>query len=366
MRAVALKLCRVCLAFLVLYAGLVAVSVVLSPFPSASEPIDTSKSSSSPYLTEPKYVFFARERAQGSEPKLLLIGASNTQAGLKRAEVAARLPELDVHNLAVGGSNVTQLSQIVDLVRERQSSLVRRQSHYVVGLWYGLFATDAARWEVPGRHPGDTDIDIERYRYGFYRRTANGPAPLVPASAWSAAAALANPLLLTERVARDVTVSLREQLSGKAPRLTDEQRNARWVTPSEQQKYLEFWRKYMGPSERLSVEQFERLRDLALEISNDGGTLLLVDLPIPPWHEQGSDFARQYQQQLRGVLPELTALPGVKFVSLRGGDSDDDFSDEVHPKPRVSPGWAARLADAVRESQVPISAADAGAKNDHG
>ena len=30
------------------------------------------------------------------------------------------------------------------------------------------------RWNTPDRHQGDTDLDIERYRYGFYRRTEQG------------------------------------------------------------------------------------------------------------------------------------------------------------------------------------------------
>ncbi|HEX2870084.1 MAG TPA: hypothetical protein VHP33_02485 [Polyangiaceae bacterium] len=368
MKVVLLKLARLGLALLTLYAGLLVLSLLLVPRATATAPIDTALASRTLYLTEPKYVFLSRDKLAGSEPKLLLLGASNTMAGFKQPEVQAELPQLRVHNLAVGGSNITQVSQIVELVREQQPKAARQQTQYVVGLWYGMFATDAARWSTPDRTAGDTDIDIERYRYGFYRRTQTGAAALLPVGTHGVAVTMIHPYLALDKLARDATVSLRAHLSGKPAALTDEQRNARVITTAEQQKYLAFWRAYMGPSERLADEQFERLRQLVSRISADGGSVLLVDMPIPAWHTRGSSLARQYQERLQRALPELTALPGVGFLPLAADSAaaDADFSDEVHPKPRVTRGWAARLGEAVRSTQTPISSTDARARNDHG
>jgi hypothetical protein len=368
MKVILLKLARLGLAVFILYAGLLLLSLLLVPRASAAAPVDTALASRTLYLTEPKYVFWSRDRLAASEPKLLLLGASNTMAGFKQPEVQAELPQLRVHNLAVGGSNISQLSQIVELIREQQPAAARQQTHYVLGLWYGMFATDAARWSTPDRTPGDTDIDIERYRYGLYRRTQTGAAPLVPVGALGVAVTLIHPYLALDKLARDATVSLRAHLSGKPAALTDEQRNARVITTAEQQNYLAFWREYMGRSERLPDEQFERLQKLVSRISADGGSVLLVDMPVPAWHTRGSSLARQYQDRLQRALPELTALPGVGFLPLAAAAAaaDADFSDEVHPKPRVTPGWAARLAEAVRATQSAISSNDTGAENDHG
>ena len=366
MKLVSLNLARLAAALLVLYLGLLALSLLLVPQASKTEPIDTARAARSLYLTEPKYVFLARDRLAGSEPKLLLLGASNTMAGLKQGEVQAELPQLHVHNLAVGGSNISQVSQVAELVREVQSPLARRHSCYVLGLWYGLFAADAARWHTPDRTAGDTDIDIERYRYGFYRRTQTGSASLLPDGTLPLAVTLIHPYLVLDKLARDATVSLRAQLSGKPAALSDQQRNERVVTPAEQQKYLAFWRDYMGTTERLPGEQFERLRALVRRLSADGSSVLLVDLPIPSWHAWGSSLAQQYRERLAQALPELTALPGVSFLPLATDAADSDFSDEVHPKPKVSPDWAARLGDAVRATHTPISSADDRARNDHG
>jgi hypothetical protein len=368
MKVVLLKLARLGLALFVLYTGLLLLSLLLVPRASRTAPIDTALASRTLYLTEPKYVFLSRDRLTGSEPKLLLLGASNTMAGFKQPEVQAELPQLRVHNLAVGGSNISQLSQIAELVREQQPPVARQRTRYVVGLWYGMFATDAARWSTPDRTAGDTDIDIERYRYGFYRRTQTGAASLLPVGALGAAVTLIHPYLALDKLARDATVSLRARLSGKPAALTDEQRNARVIASAEQQKYLAFWRDYMGSGELMADEQFERLRQLVSRISADGGSVLLVDLPIPAWHTRGSSLARQYQDRLQRLLPELTALPGVGFLPLAAelAADDADFSDEVHPKPRVTRGWAGRLGEAVRATQTPISFTDARARNDHG
>ena len=96
-------------------------------------------------------------------------------AGFRPARLQQLVPQATVHNLAIGGANMTEVRQMVDLVLEVQSPAAQRRNLFVIGAWYGLFADDRARWYTPDRHPGDTDLDIERYRYGFYRRTADGP-----------------------------------------------------------------------------------------------------------------------------------------------------------------------------------------------
>ena len=367
MRNVVVKLARLALSLLVLYGALLAGACLLVQREPPSRRIDTSRASETLYLTEPKYVFMARTRLQSEAPKVLLLGASNTMAGFKQRELQPLLPAVEVHNLAVGGANLREVRQVAELVREVQSPQARRQTSYVIGLWYGLFASDAARWNTADRHAGDTDIDIERYRYGFYRRTPDGAQPLLPPRYLGAAETLILPYLALDRLARDLTVSLRAQLSGKAPKLTDEQRNARVIGVDEQQKYLAFWRGYMGPESRLSDQQFDQLRALVDTLVADGSRVVLVDLPIPSWHAQGAALAADYRERVRELAPALSARPGVTWVSMTSSDDgDEQFSDEVHPKPRVSPRWAARLADALRAIPINVSVTNPTARNDHG
>ena len=335
---------RLLAALATLYGVLVAISLLLVPRADPGQRLDAARAPSSLFLTEPKYVFLARSRLDSSADKVILMGASNTLAGFKQAQVQALLPALEVHNLAVGGSNITQISQIVDLVREVQTPEARRHNTYVFGLWYGLFAADKARWYTPDRHPGDTDIDIERYRYGFCRRTDTGAVPVLPPRYLQAGVLLIHPYLVLDRSARELTTSLREFMSGKPPPTTDEQRNAVVLNDAQRRKYLAFWREYTGLAETLGDAPFQALEHMVDGILTEGGRVVLVNLPIPEWHAQGSVLAADYRRHMETLLPELKRRAGVSVLRMDDAGAGDDFSDEVHPKPRVTERWAQRLA----------------------
>jgi hypothetical protein len=366
MKVILILLGRLGLALLALYAALLLVCLLLVPRDAASRPIDTARAPETLYLTEPKLAFLARERLAGALPKLVVLGASNAMAGFKQRELQPLLPELEVHNLSLGGANLTEIAQLYELVREVQSEGARRKTSYVIGLWYGVFASDRARWFTPDRVAGDTDIDIERYRYGFYRRTPRGAEPVLPARWLGAGVTLIHPYLVLERVSRDATAALREELSGKPKKLGDRERNERVITSAEQRDYLAFWERYMGDAEQLDAATFDRLEALVRSIVADGSQVLLVDMPIPAWHERGSRLAADYERRLQQLLPRLTALSGVGVLQMANERADDDFSDEVHPKPRVSPRWAARVASALRLNTPNVSASNLTGKDGHG
>jgi hypothetical protein len=357
MKLILQQIARLLTALTALYGVSVAISLLLVPAAEPGQRLDAARAPSTLFLTEPKYVFLARSRLNTSVDKLILVGASNTLAGFKQAQVQALLPALAVHNLAVGGSNMTQIGQVVDLVREVQTPEVRRRNTYVFGLWYGLFAADKARWYTPDRHPGDTDIDIERYRYGFYRRTDFGPVPVLPPQYLQAGVLLIHPYLVLERTARDLTASLRQFMAGKRPALTDEQRNAVVLNDAQRRNYLAFWREYTGLAETLGDAPFQALERVVDNILAEGGRVVLVDLPIPDWHARGSLLAADYRRHMDELLPELQNRARVSVVRMDDADAADDFSDEVHPKPRVTGRWAQRLADELNANGRLASAA---------
>lgn len=335
------------LAVLVLYAVLLAVSLALVPRQHDFLGMDTGRASASLYLTEPKYVFLGRSALDTTTDKVIMVGASNVVVGFKQPQVQRLMPGAQVHNLGVGGSNMTQVREIVDLVQEVQTPEARRHNTFVVGLWYGLFADDAVRWHTPDRHAGDTDIDIERYRYGFYRRSDAGPEPLLPAKYLDAGATLIHPWLVIDKLTRDATRGLRAHLAGKAQGITDEQRNAVVLSEAEKQRYLDFWTDYMG-HKPLGLQQFGELKKLIDSVTANGGKVVLVDLPLPAWHAERSPYFAEYQQRRHDFLASLAPHGDVAVLVLSDGRGpDEDFSDEVHPKPRVTPVWAQQLATAL-------------------
>ena len=329
------------LSLLLLYGLALVIAVPTMSRPTGAN-LDTASAARSVFMTEPKYAFLNRSLLNTTGDKTILLGASNVLAGFRPAQMQGRVPATTVHNLAIGGSNMTEVGQMVDLVLEVQSPGARAHNVFVIGLWYGLFADDQARWFTADRHPGDTDLDIERYRYAFYRRTDSGPVPLLPPRWLDSGVTLITPFLLVDRLARDASKILRADrpLAATADRATlpDARR---------QQQYLTFWQDYMGASGRLGEQPFASLQQTIDSIVASGGRVLLVDLPLPRWHAEASPYDASYRQHLSAIRQGLEGVAAVSFLSLRDEDRPEDFSDEVHPRPDLAARWAARLADAL-------------------
>lgn len=341
-----LKQAAVLLLFvLVLYGLALAIALPAMPRP-ARGGLDTASAAHTAFMTEPKYAFLSRGALDNSGDKAILLGASNVLAGFRPSQLQALVPAATVHNLAIGGANVTEVRQMVDLVLEAQGTAAHRHNVFVIGLWYGLFADDAARWYTPERHPGDTDLDIERYRYGFYRRGAAGPVPVLPPRRLDDGVALIAPFLLLDRLARDAGKALRV---GRAVAAGGPADAGGALVPGEgaQREYLRFWDAYMGRSGALADAPFTALVQTVDTVLASGGRVLLVDLPLPRWHAEGSPYEASYRRQRQALLQRLNGRAGVSFLSLRDADRPEDFSDEVHPRPRVTARWAERLALAL-------------------
>ena len=347
MRAILRQILFVLIALGGIYAALLAVSYLLEPPANRGGGLDSSSAESTIFMTDPKYVFLNRAALRPDAPRIVFVGASNTAVGFKQREVQPLLPNTEVDNLSVGGSNMTQVAQVVDLVQDLQDSAARRRTTFVIGIWYGMFAQDGFRWDTPDRHEGDTDIDIERYRYGFYRRTENGPKQVLPPEDLPLGVALIRPYLVFDELSRRASKKLRDRLFGRAASRTDAERDASMVSDADKETALKYWRDQMHSDGPIAEEQFLVLRHLIDRILAQGSRVVLVDLPIPRWHAGRSPLYREYLTRKVALLSDLEAREGFSYLEMNGLNSDHEFSDEVHPKPRVTRQWAARIAGLI-------------------
>jgi hypothetical protein len=344
MRAILKQVLYLSIALVGMYAVLLALSYALVPTMSGRAGLDSGLAADSIFTTEPKYVFLNRAAVKPDASRIIFVGASNTVVGFKQREVQQLVPSSEVDNLSVGGSNMTQVAQIVELVQDLQEFAARRRTTFVIGMWYGMFVQDGVRWATPDRHQGDTDIDIERYRYGFYRRSDTGPQPILPASELSLGVMLIHPYLVFDELSRRASKGLRERLSGKPPHRTDAERNASIVSEADKVLALDYWREQMHSDGQISEEQFLVLRNLIARILAQGSKAVLVDLPIPRWHAERSPFYAAYLSRKKTLLSVLQGKQGFTYLEMADQNDDLDFSDEVHPKPRVTPLWARQVA----------------------
>lgn len=338
--------------FVLLYAVILALSLVLMPRSASSGRLNTGAAGATVFMTEPKYVFLNRSAVASTAPKIILLGASNIVVGFKPAQLQPYLPGIEVHNLAVGGSNMTQVGQIVDLVQELQGHEAMHNTTYVIGMWYGMFAQDSVRWTSPDRHAGDTDIDIERYRYGFFRRTKHGPEHVLPPRYLDAGVTLIYPYLALDRFVREETHGLRDMIAPRERMRTDAERDATIVSAAQKVEMLRYWDTQLKTRGDLADEQFDKLSATIEKILRSGGRVMLVDLPIPKWHAARSPYMNSYRLHRQQLLAHFAGRPGFRYFD-KLGDDDLDFSDEVHPKPRIAAHWSAVLAKALQTDASP-------------
>jgi hypothetical protein len=361
MRTIALQLLYLVAAIFCLYFLVLGITLIAVPYSPSAGDLDTASASSSIYMTEPKYVVLNRSSLAVNRPRLVLVGASNVVVGFKHAEVAARLPRVEVDNLAVGGSNVSQVGEIVDLVQQMQSPDARHDTTFVIGLWYGLFISDRAKWYSAERVAGDTDIDIELYRYGFFRRSDHGPIALLPPEALSWGVVFIHPYLVLDKLSRDATRQIRDLIFGRQLSRTDAQRDAAVLSESDKLDALAYWRTQMQVDRDVPLEQFKVLEGLVGKLLASGSNVVLVDLAIPHWHATRSPFFGSYTVQKEALVAQFQGKPGFTFVEMSGQDADSDFSDEVHPKPRVTAKWATFLTEHLDVSALTTNEPDTGA-----
>jgi hypothetical protein len=333
------------LSFALLYVLLAGASFLVFPDPSSGGPRDFQAAEQTIYMTVPKYVFLGRSVLDNPDRKVILIGASNTGVGFRQKVVQANLGCANVSNLGMGGANISEVKQVIDLVHEVQNPQDRQFNTFVIGVWFGMFIDSELKYAEGDRNRGETDIDIERYRYGFYRRTPDGPVAVLPPKWLDAGVMALRPFLLIEKLARQARAGVNFVLTGRTTaQRTDDERERAVMSEEEKQKALEYWKESMGRKSEISRAQVELLKQTIDTLLNSGEKVVLADLPIPAWHRDASPYQRGYREALTGVLEQFCDRTNFTSLSMDDLDGDLDYSDEVHAKRHLSDIWSTRLA----------------------
>ena len=333
------------LSFAFLYALLAGASFIVFPDPSSAGTRDFQAAEQTLYMTVPKYVFLGRSVLDSPDRKIILVGASNTGVGFRQKLVQSNLGCAKVSNLAMGGANISEVKQVIDLVHEVQNDQERRLNTFVIGTWFGMFIDSEVKYSEGDRHRGETDIDIERYRYGFYRRTQDGPIAVLPAKWLDAGVMAIRPFLLLEKAARQARAGVNLMLTGRtSAQRTDDERESVVMSEAEKKKALVYWKETMGRVDDISPTQVEVLKRTIQALLFSGEKVVLVDLPIPAWHRDASPYQASYRRALTDLLQEFGDQPNFSSLSMDDLDNDLDYSDEVHAKRHLADVWSTRLA----------------------
>ncbi len=344
MKAILRQAALTAVCFAVLYSAALGITFIVAPNPPRDGWLDVWTAGNTLYLTSPKYAFLGRDVLDVPDRKVLFVGASNTGLGFKQPAMQALVPCAKVSNLAIGSANISEVRQMIDLVHAVQDASARQTDTFVIGIWFGMFVDTEARWSGADRHRGDTDLDIERYRYGFDRRTASGPIAVLPPRWLHVGVTLIRPYLLLEKVARDLTSGLRRSLFVRPPELTDADREKLVMSDKEKADALVYWQQTMGGKSDISQAQVALLQDTVEGLLKAGEKVVLVDLPIPAWHRDASPYQPGYVKARQALFERFADRPGFASLTMPDLSADQDYSDEVHAKPHLAKVWAERLA----------------------
>src|SRR5712691_6420138 len=129
-----------------LYIGLLGIMLALAPRAPQLRGLNTAAARDTIFMTEPKYIYLNRAPLRNESDKIVVVGGSNAIAGFVPSELVGLVPaSAAVHNLGLGGANMTEVRQVIDLVQQVQTSAARRRETFVLGIWYGMFGPDRLR-----------------------------------------------------------------------------------------------------------------------------------------------------------------------------------------------------------------------------
>jgi len=175
-----------------------------------------------------------------------------------------------------------------------------RDSIFVLGIWYGSFVDDKTHWA-----DGASNVLREETRYGLYKISGGRPRPVVEMRYLPYLVTALRPFLLlqavnmyefTENVKTVAHVFLRERKIDFSTFRQEERTPVQDTAFKE--KALKFWSGYMGTKDGLlKEEQFEKLLELCRRLDGSGARLIIVDMPLPKWHRDGSPYYADYERK---------------------------------------------------------------------
>jgi hypothetical protein len=275
-------------------------------------------------------------------PQVILIGSSNFQHYSANA-IAAEMPGISASNMAVDGSNLADFELLVNLAYEVLPASSAGTHTFVFGLWYGdFFAGDGV---------GHKALNSELTRYGLYQKIEDDRAILkIPRSTLPAAVATLRPLIIMQRAWENLigvsTFVVKDILGQPHPPAIDFAAQDQAASPGEAEKRALIELRSAGGS-RVGDDVLAKLMPIAKRISDAGDRLVLVDLPLPRWHEEAVPAAGDYSRRKQPYFAAILRLPGVYYLDMEGSATDEDFYDSVHLRPKACIGLAHRLGRAL-------------------
>lgn len=288
------------------------------------------------------------------QPKIFVLGASGVMHGFRPNEIEKNIPGYQVANLAVSGNNISGIHDEVKAIKNTFPKDILNKSYFVAGVFFGTFIENKVRY---GRFRPDKknepDIYLQLKRWGFYYEKGGEVFPkYTSARIWSVMENIERPIRVFQIVLdlnpENILLRILRDIS-RCKRLL--QRIMGMPRQNIQEESIKFWLKFMDRTEgKLANEQFEELIRLKETIEKNNLKLIIVDLPLPKWHQDGSPLYKDYKKKIKSYINKITSSTNIEYVSFEDLNDPSYFWDPVHVKQDYTYLWAQSLHRKVNTS----------------
>jgi hypothetical protein len=336
---------RYSLKVLLLVLALQALAIFLLSRFAAPAIVNTNDSRVGIFQTDSKMAVYASPLvARGAgRPQVVVLGSSNTTMGIRPEHLMPLLGDTPVHNLSIGSEKMRGIPQMVDLLFRQTPPDERRNYVFVFGISYPLISDEPRERANP-----NTTVDDELQRFGLFAKTSTGSQARVSDDYLSAGLLASWPYLVPKAVYNHLIRIVPEVywfgLAEPVP-FTPEQSNTVVYSKQQNQDRIDFYNAQI--LDETGEYSFDYVLRAAKMASDAGAQVVVIDLPTAKWLQQSTHHYAAYRKLRAGYITQLEKLPGVRYLNIETGFDDADFYDGVHPRYRITPTIAARIAPTI-------------------
>ncbi len=279
--------------------------------------------------------------------RIIIIGGSNALR-INPAVMQKALPDFTINLAAVRNSNITQLRDIVYVVRKSSPGSLKG-TIFIIGVCFATFFNDnASGGHVLYENKNLTFLEAEGLRYGLYKLRDNKLELVLAPRMMPLAVHLLRPFLLCDLVFYD----LKSYYDNSFASLHAVQKKPQDLKGEEfKQASLAEWRDSLGNIRDFAEDGImSDFVTLCKEIEKSGASVVIVDLPSAPWMQNESEYYKKYTLKRLLYLDEDRIIPRLRYVNLATllpPITDGDFVDSVHPTKEEGEMWSKAIAGFV-------------------
>lgn len=267
--------------------------------------------------------------------QIFIVGGSTAAKAFQPLDLMKDVPGYKVHNLAINGSNVTEMSQIVDIIG---SHVDIRHLHSAVFVLNGQFSTFLDNQRE--FRDAQTVVDRERLRFHLYRLDKGQVVPVLAEPALTVALFLARPFIWLYTVKYTVSNALQDMRERFAALSQTEKEQE----PSAKISFYKSYWQMLFQDHGVTEDQFFQFSKLVDQLVAMKATVVYVDLPVPSYLRKDLSFYADYRQHVKQIADNSS----VHYLDLSDWAPDDHFSDDIHPKSEFCAKWSDKLAQYLR------------------